>query len=99
MNIESKRKNNVLFVRPEGRIDMETAPELEKFIKENTAGVKAFEFDLRNVEYISSAGLRVFMRLKKQRPDDDGFVTIKNMNKTVRSIFDLTGFTDMFIIK
>ena len=83
----------------EGRIDMDSAPELEKYLKDNSEGAEAYEFDMKKVDYISSAGLRIFMALKKKHMDNESYIVIRNMSDTVRSIFDLTGFSEMFIIK
>jgi anti-sigma B factor antagonist len=98
MKIESAEKKNTLSVKITGRIDMETAPELEKFLKENIGGKESVTFDLKKVEYMSSAGLRVFLWLKKQN-DSDGYIVMKRVSDEVRAVFDLTGFTDMFVME
>ena len=98
MNIECKKKKDILNVKAEGRIDSATAPEFEKILNENISEAKAVEFDLKKLDYISSAGLRVFLSVKK-KVGPEGYVLIKNMNDTVNSVFELTGFSDMFIIK
>lgn len=99
MIIESKEKKNILYVKLDGKIDMETAPELDAFLKEHLDGIDSFEFDFKKVDYISSAGLRIFMWLNRQGADKTDYITIKNMNDTVKTVFDLTGFTDLFEIK
>ena len=98
MTIESTVKKDALMIKLGDRLDLETAPELDKFLKENIEGIKSVEFDMKKVEYISSAGLRVFLWLRKQF-DNKEDVTLKHLNDTVRSVFDLTGFADMFVIK
>ena len=99
MNIESKLKKDTLSVKIEGRIDMESASKLEQYLKDTVPGAEHIEFDFRKVEYISSAGLRVFLWLKKQGGNKEDYVVIKRMNETVRSVFDLTGFSDLITIK
>ena len=98
MDIECKVKKEVLYVKLGGRLDSETAPELEQKLKENLSGIKAVEFDMKKLEYISSAGLIVLLKVKQQT-GDDGYVLIKNMNDMVNSVMELTGFSALFIIK
>ena len=98
MKVDSKAKKEKISITIEGRVDMDTAPELERYFRENAEGKQAVEIDMKKVAYISSAGLRAFLWLKKQQ-SDDGYIVIKNMNDTVRSVFELTGFSDMFVIK
>ncbi len=98
MKIESKLKKDILEVKLEGRLDLDSASELEKFLKENSEGIKGAVFDFKKLDYVSSAGLRVLLWLRKKGPDEN-FVVIKHMNATVKSIFELTGFYDMFCIK
>ena len=99
MNIESKMKKETICIKIDGRIDSNTAPELEKYISENIGDAKAAELDFKKVEYISSAGLRVMLSLQKRVSKEEGHVIIKHMNDTVKAVFELTGFADMFIIK
>ncbi|MBR5091584.1 MAG: STAS domain-containing protein [Ruminiclostridium sp.] len=98
MDIIGKVRKETLSVKIEGRIDAETSPELEEYLAGNTQGIKVIEFELKKLDYISSSGLRVFLRLKRSQ-DKDGYIVLKNMNETVRAVFDVTGFSDMFIIK
>lgn len=99
MTIESKTKKEVLCIKLTGKLDTQTSPELEKFLDENVSGIKAFEFDFKKLDYISSYGLRVLLSLKKKTDEKEGYILIKHMNETVRAVFELTGFADLFIIK
>ncbi|MBQ3427007.1 MAG: anti-sigma factor antagonist [Clostridia bacterium] len=76
-----------------GRIDSANAAQLEKEI-ENALGTEYGDvvFDASKLEYVSSAGLRVFMRVKK---NTKGTVAIKNVSPAVYEIFDMTGFTQI----
>ena len=98
MVVECKAKKEVLCVKVEGRVDSGTAPEFEKILNENFSGIKAVEFDMKKLEYISSEGLRVLLKVKHQT-GDEGYVLIKNMNDMVKNVFELTGFSEMFIMK
>lgn len=78
-----------------GRIDSSNAPEAEKALTEAAAGYTGpLALDAEKLEYISSAGLRVVLRLKKANPD----TCIVNVTPDVYEIFDMTGFTEMMSI-
>jgi len=92
MNIEKKLEGTKLTVVPDGRIDTLTAPELEKAL--TFEGVNEIVFDLAKVDYISSAGLRVLVRAKKQV--SGGQIVIANACQIVREVFDIVGYSDVF---
>lgn len=91
MKFEMKEKELTLFF--EGRIDSANAPQAEEEIKAIRAGKSAenIVIDVENLEYISSAGLRVILRLRKDYAD----LRIVNANSEVYDILDMTGFTEM----
>ena len=91
MKFEMKEKELTLFF--EGRIDSANAPQAEEEIKAIRAGNSAenIVIDVENLEYISSAGLRVILRLRKDYAD----LRIVNANSEVYDILDMTGFTEM----
>lgn len=76
----------------EGRLDTETAPKLEKDILSELDGITLLTFDLSELEYISSAGLRVLLALKKAMIASGGDLCVKNMNEAITSIFEISGF-------
>lgn len=82
----------------EGRLDTTTAPVLEKEVKESLEGVENLSFDLKSLEYISSAGLRVLLSAQKIM-NKQGSMTIKNASDEVLEIFDVTGFSDILTIE
>ena len=61
MTITTEKNNDVLTIKLEGRLDTNTAPELEKTVAEKTEGIKDLVLDMEKLEYISSAGLRVLL--------------------------------------
>ena len=65
LNIEKKIENGKAVFALEGRLDTVTAPGLEQTLKETLHGVDGLTFDMANLEYISSAGLRVLLTAKK----------------------------------
>ena len=66
MTIEIKKNVDELVLEITGRVDTITAPTLDKTINENLANVKSLILDLKGLEYISSAGLRVYLALKRK---------------------------------
>ena len=97
MKIDKNLKGNTLTITLEGRLDTNTAPELEKEV-EVLDGVKKLIFDFKNLEYISSAGLRIILVLHKKM-NNQGSITIKNVKENVKEVFEITGFSDILDIK
>lgn len=97
MNIQKNREADTLNVAIEGRLDTTTAPQLEEEIKSDIDGVKELIFDLENLTYVSSAGLRVLLSTQKIM-NKQGSMVIKNANEEVMEIFEVTGFIDILNI-
>ena len=91
MTIQITVNDKVCTLFVEGRIDTLTAPELEQAFTENAANCDKLIFDLSQVDYISSAGLRVIVVAHREMEKKDGLV-LKNLSKNVESIINLTGF-------
>ena len=98
MEIRKEKNGSELNLAIEGRLDTTTAPELEKVIIEDCGGVEKLVLDLKDLEYISSAGLRVFIKAQKMM-NDQGEMIIRNVNETVNEIFDITGLLSIFTIE
>ncbi len=94
MNIEKKQDGERLTLALDGRLDTNTAPELEAELALD--GVTEVVFDLANLEYISSAGLRIFLTAQKKMMAAGGKVVLKTPNEMVRSVLDITGCIDIF---
>ena len=82
----------------EGRLDTNTSPELEAKINEVIGDAKKLIIDLQNLEYVSSAGLRVLLGAT-QVMEDKGEMVVRNVTEAVKEIFDLTGFNNVFKIE
>ena len=95
MNVEFKRNGRELTIIPGERIDTMTAPELERKLAVEAENANALIFDLVNVNYISSAGLRVLLFYAQKMEDMNGTVKTIHVNDTVHKIFDLTGFLEI----
>lgn len=98
MTIDKKAEGKRLELKVSGRLDTMTAPELESVIKNSLDGVEELVLDFENLEYISSAGLRVVLGARKAMGDSGSFA-VKNLCSDVREIFDITGFSDIITIE
>ena len=98
LNIKKTKEDNKLAVAVEGRLDTATAPELEAALKEDIDGVKELVIDLTNLEYISSAGLRVLLAAQKIMMKQ-GKMVVTNPNDVISEIFEVTGFRDILTIE
>jgi len=81
-----------------GRLDTTTAPELETVVLDILNSASDITIDFKNLEYISSAGLRVLLMAVK-RIDGNGSMVITNCNNEIMEIFEVTGFSDILNIQ
>lgn len=81
-----------------GRLDTATAPDLEKELKESLDGVTELILDFSELEYVSSAGLRVILSMQKIM-SKQGSMVIRGVNDVVMEIFEVTGFADILTIE
>ena len=95
--MEKELKDGLLTIRLEGRIDSNNAPDVEKELTGILEEAKADDvvFDAEGLEYISSAGLRVMLHVRKKYPG----MSIVNVKSDVYEIFDMTGFTEMIDVR
>ena len=98
MKLEKALTNNELTIAVSGRLDTMTAPELDQEIKLNTDSISSLVLDFANLEYVSSAGLRVLLSAQKKM-STKGSMVICNVNETIKEIFDVTGFSEILTIK
>ncbi len=98
MNLIKESNGSALTIKVEGRLDTITAPKLEAELKSSISGVTTLTFDFSNLEYISSAGLRVLLSAQKVMKKQ-GSMVVRNVNSTVMEIFEVTGFSDFLTIE
>ena len=95
MNITKQLNGKELTIALEGKLDTTTAPELEQELEKSLDGVDKLVFDLKDMDYISSAGLRVLLSAHKKMIGKNGML-LKNVCEEIMEIFEETGFIDMF---
>ena len=98
MNMEIKRNAEETMIEITGRLDTTTAPALDKAINEDIEGTKDLILDLKGLEYISSAGLRVLLSAQKKM-QKIGSMKVVNVCETVMEVFEMTGFADILVIE
>ena len=98
MTINKTRNGSSWTVAPVGRLDTTTAPQLETEINEGIDGVTELIMDLTDLEYISSAGLRVLLSTQKKM-NSLGRMIVRGVNETIAEIFEVTGFSDILTIE
>ncbi len=98
MNINKSRNGEELIIALEGRLDTTTAPELDDAVKASLDGITKLSFDFAQLEYISSAGLRVLLSAQKIM-NKQGSMVVKNVSEEVKEIFEVTGFSDILTIE
>lgn len=96
MDINKTLNGESLEVALTGRLDTTTAPELEAALELD--GIKDLALDFSNLEYISSAGLRVILAAQKKM-SSQGNMVVRNVNGTIREVFEITGFIDILTIE
>ena len=98
MNIRKSAESTKLTIALEGRLDMLTAPELDRQLPELLKGVKELTFDFQELEYVSSAGLRVLLSAQKAI-SKQGEMKVIHVNEAIMEIFEVTGFSDILTIE
>ena len=92
MEVKKVSEGSALTLYLSGRLDAVTALQLDKDLTASLNGVDDLTVDLADLEYISSAGLRMLLKTQK-RMDKQGAMRIRNIRENVREVLDMTGFS------
>ena len=98
MEINKQADGESLILALSGKLDTITAPNLEAVLKESLDGTAKLVFDFTELEYLSSAGLRVLLEAQKTM-NGAGQMVIRNVSVPVMEVFEITGFKDLFTIE
>ena len=96
MKIEFTLNNGTLSIALDGRLDTNTAPELENFLNEKCDAATDLSINCEKLIYISSAGLRVLLTAQKKMK---GSMKLTNVCELVMEVFEMTGFADILVIE
>ena len=98
MTIEIRKNAESTIIEVAGRLDTITAPVLDKTINGDIGDVKNLVLDMKELEYISSAGLRVLLGAQKKM-QKIGSMKVTNVCEEVMEVFEMTGFADILVIE
>lgn len=95
MTISVERDFELVTLEITGRLDTTTSPNLEVVVNELSDDTKELVFDMSELEYISSAGIRVLLGAYKKIKSNQGIMRIEKANTTVCEVFEMTGLMQM----
>ena len=98
MDIIKEVNGSELVMKICGRLDTNSAPQLEQALMESVEGIESLVFDLAEMPYTSSAGLRVFLKAQKIM-NKQGSMKVINACEDVMEVFEITGFSDIIDIQ
>lgn len=100
MQIKTDINNSKLTISLSGRLDTITSPQLEEEINNISLDkIEIFTLDVKELEYISSAGLRLILKEHKKMTAQGGQLKLINVNDMIMDIFDMTGMSDFLDIE
>lgn len=99
MEIDILQENGTVLMNIAGRLDTVTASELDNAVKPYIGKCSAMVFNCGQLQYVSSAGLRVVLSTHKLLAASGGRFVLKNLNPEVKSVFDITGFSKVLVIE
>ena len=99
MQIDQERQDDKLTLKISGRLETLTAPDLQKVVDLELGEITELKLDIKELEYVSSAGLRVLLAATKKMKAKGGTMTIYHANKEVMDVFAITGFKDILNIR
>ena len=98
MDIEKQKDGKKLNIKLAGRLDTKTAPILKESLENSLDGVEELTFDLSELIYVSSAGLRIILSTQKTM-NKQGSMKLTNVQDIVMEVFESTGFVDILTIE
>ncbi len=98
MIINKNADSEKLTLTISGRLDTNSSPKLEAELRQSVDGIKELIFDFSDVEYISSAGLRVLLAAQKVM-NRQGSMKLTNVSPEVMEVFEITGFSDILTLE
>ncbi|MCH5252913.1 MAG: STAS domain-containing protein [Lachnospiraceae bacterium] len=100
MQIEKTENGKEITFSLSGRLDTTTAPQLETEINASLDGAEKLVLDFKELEYLSSAGLRVLLTTyKAMTKKQNGEMVVRHINETIHEVFEVTGFLDILNIE
>lgn len=98
LNITKEKNEDHLTIKLEGRLDTISAPQLEKELRQELSDTKYLVLDFSQLDYLSSAGLRVILSAQKVM-NQQGEMIVRNVSDMIMEIFEVTGFSEILTIE
>jgi anti-sigma B factor antagonist len=98
MQISTRRSNDIHIVAIAGNLDSTTSPEAQKALDAVVAGATTVALDFSELDYISSAGLRVLLGAAKKLRGSGGTLRMFGLNQSVREVFEISGFSAILAV-
>ena len=99
MQIESNKSEEGLYLKLSGRLETSTAPNLQDVIDKQANDINELQIDMEDIEYVSSAGLRVLLAASKKMKAKGGKLILNHVNDDVMEVFEITGFKEILDIR
>ena len=98
LNIVKKQDGDTLTVKLDGRLDTNTAPDLQTEMEPLLNDISKLVLDFEKLDYISSAGLRVLLTFEQEMEEQEKTLEVTHVNDIIHDVFDVTGFLDILTI-
>jgi anti-sigma B factor antagonist len=99
LQIEESREGEIVVLALNGRLDTSTAADFDFAADPHVQGPNRLLIDLGGIQYVSSAGLRIFLMIAKKLQKAGGQLALCCMSGGVREVFDLAGFSKILTIE
>ncbi len=99
MKIDAEKKDGSLILRLSGRLETTTAPKLKEVVDHELEGVSELRIDMKELEYVSSAGLRVLLAASKKMKEKEGAMVVCRVGDDIMEVFEITGFNEILDIR
>ncbi|MCM1185760.1 MAG: STAS domain-containing protein [Lachnoclostridium sp.] len=99
MKIELQKDGENLIIKLEGRLETSTAPQLQEIAEKEIQDVTDLQIDMEQLEYVSSAGLRVLLFISKKMKAKQGNMSVCHVGEDIMEVFEITGFNDILNIR
>ncbi|MEE3467192.1 MAG: STAS domain-containing protein [Eubacterium sp.] len=98
LNLSAEENEKEVVILVEGKLDTNSSPQLTEEISKYLGSAEKVILDLEKLDYVSSAGLRVFVMADQQMEANGGVLNVKNVTRDIMDIFEMTGFDNMLTI-
>ena len=96
MELDIQKKNDIIIIRPKGSIDSKTTGNMQNRIMENISESTKVAMVFSDVNFVSSAGLRLLLMMYRQVKSKNGTVVLVDVSEEIQEVMEMTGFIKFF---